>query len=96
VSQEDIKKQQLISYRLEQARETLNDAHLLLEQGGSTGSIINRSYYAMFYAVLALLTTLGKGPSKHSGAISLFDQYFVKSGEFPKVMSKTIHKAFDL
>jgi uncharacterized protein (UPF0332 family) len=34
----------------------LRDAHLLLDQEGSPESVINRSYYAMFYAVLALLT----------------------------------------
>lgn len=88
--------QSLINYRLQRARETLQDAHLLMDQGGSPGSVINRSYYAMFYAVLALLTTLGKGSSKHSGVISLFDQHFVKSGKFPEAMSKAFHKAFDL
>ena len=96
MSQDNINKEQLISFRLERARETLQDAHLLMDQGGSPGSVINRSYYAMFYAVLALLTTLGKGSSKHSGVIALFDQYFVKSGEFPSAMSKALHKAFDL
>jgi len=96
VSQEAFDKRQLIVYRLERARETLLDAHLLIEQGGSPGSVINRSYYAMFYAALALLITLGKGSSKHSGVIALFDQLFVKTGEFPKTMSKALHKAFDL
>jgi uncharacterized protein (UPF0332 family) len=42
--------------RIHRARETLRDAHLLLDQEGSPESVINRSYYAMFYAVLALLT----------------------------------------
>lgn len=96
MSQEKSDQQQLIYFRLQQAKETLRDAHLLLDQGGSLVSIINRSYYAMFYAVLALLTDLGKESSKHSGMISLFDQHFVKSGKFPKTMSKAIHKAFDL
>jgi len=50
----------------------------------------------MFYAVLALLTTVGKGSSKHAGVIALFDQYFVKSGELPEAMSKALHKAFDI
>jgi uncharacterized protein (UPF0332 family) len=96
LNQEESNKQQLVSFRLRQARETLRDAHLLLDQGGSPASIINRSYYAMFYTVLALLTDLDKESSKHSGMISLFDQHFVKSGKFPKTMSKAIHKAFDL
>ena len=87
---------QLVQYRMDRARETLQDACLLLKQGGSPGSIINRAYYVMFYAALALLTTLGQGASKHSGVISLFDQLFVKTGKFPMAMSKAIHKAFDL
>jgi uncharacterized protein (UPF0332 family) len=90
LSQESFDNQRLIAYRFERAKETLQDAHLLFDQEGSPGSIINRyrSYYAMFYGVLALLTTIGKGSSKHSGVISLFDQYFVKGGKFPKSMSK--------
>ena len=93
-NQED--KQALVEYRMQRAQETLQDAHLLFEQGGSSGSVVNRAYYTMFYAALALLTLLGKGASKHSGVIALFDQHFVKTGRFPKEMSKAIHKAFDL
>ncbi len=96
MNQEAFDKQQLIDYRLGRAWETLHDAQLLIEQGGSPGSVVNRSYYAMFYATLALLTKLGKGSSKHSGVIALFDQFLVKTGEFPRAMSKALHKAYDL
>jgi uncharacterized protein (UPF0332 family) len=96
MSEEAFDKRQLVAYRLTRAKETLQDAHLLAKEGGTPGSIINRAYYAMFYAVLALLTSLGKGSSKHSGTIALFDQLFVKTGKLPKDMSKAIHKAFDL
>jgi len=89
-------KKELVHYRLQQASEALADAYLLLEQGGSIRSVINRAYYGMFYSVLALLIDVGKGASKHSGVIALFDQYFVKLGKFPIEMSKAIHKVFDL
>lgn len=92
----DQDKQTIIEYRLQRAKETLNDAYLLFSQGGSLWSVINRAYYAMFYAVLALLTLIEKGASKHSSVIALFDQHFVKPGHFPKEMSKAMHKAFDL
>lgn len=88
-------KEILIKYRLGQAEETLKDAELLLTEG-SPRSIVNRAYYAMFYSVLALLTKKGEASSKHSGVIVLFDTHFVKSGIFPKDMSKVIHKAFNL
>ena len=96
MNQEESGNRKILAYRLEQAKETLRDAHLLLDRDGSPGSVINRSYYAMYYAVQALLAWLGKGSSKHTGVISMFDEDFVKSGEFPKLMSKALHKAFDL
>lgn len=41
---------------------------------------VNRIYYAIFYEALALLLTKGLSSSKHSGARSLFNREFVKSG----------------
>jgi uncharacterized protein (UPF0332 family) len=64
---------ELVKFRLEQARATLEDARFLHEGGRTPQSIINRAYYAMFYAALALLQTIGKVPAKHSGVLSLFD-----------------------
>ena len=44
----------LVKYRLEQAQIALADARFLLDGNRSPQSIVNRSYYAMFYAALAL------------------------------------------
>lgn len=89
-------KQALIRYRLEQAKEALGDARMLYDQGGSPQSVVNRSYYAMFYAVLALLVTIDRGTSKHKGVIALFDQEFIKQDVFPREMSAMLHRAFDM
>ncbi len=86
----------LIKHRLEQAQEALDDAKYLIDGNRSPQSIINRSYYAMFYAALALLQKISKAPSKHSGVISLFDKEFVMGGIFEKELSKDFHKAFEL
>ena len=86
----------LIRYRLEQAQTVLEDAQFLLEGDRSPQSIVNRAYYAMFYAVLALLQKIGKVPSKHAGVISLFDTEFVVKGKFPQELSKDLHKTFEL
>jgi uncharacterized protein (UPF0332 family) len=85
----------LMSYRLEQAAESLAAGKLLLEQGLFRPSI-NRSYYAMFYSVLALLTPRREETSKHGRAIALFDKEFVKTGVFSKEFSRWLHEAFDL
>jgi uncharacterized protein (UPF0332 family) len=94
VKQED--KNNIIGYRLEQAQNALDDAIYLNAGGRSPQSIVNRCYYAMFYATLALLQDIGKAPTKHSGIISLFDTEYVMKGIFPRVLSKYLHKAFEL
>jgi hypothetical protein len=81
---------------MEQARTALDDAQFLLDGERSPQSVINRSYYAMFYAVLALLQTIGKVPRKHTGVVGLFDTEFVMKGIFPKEMSRAFHRAFEL
>ena len=86
----------LIEYRLTQARDSIREADVLDQSGMSRRSVMNRLYYAMFYAVLALLQEKEMGTSKHSGAIALFDREFVKTGAFPKEMSKALHRAFEL
>jgi uncharacterized protein (UPF0332 family) len=72
---------------LEQAQTAIEDAQFLLSGKRSPQSIVNRAYYAMFYAALALLQKINKVPSKHSGVISLFDTEFVLKGIFPKEFS---------
>ena len=89
-------RQQVIAYRMGRARETLQDAQLLFRNGGSPESIINRAYYAIFYATLALMAEQGINLSRHSSVIARFDQDFVKSGLFPKSMSRILHRAFYL
>jgi uncharacterized protein (UPF0332 family) len=86
--------QRLVEYRLAEAQETLREAELLLDCSAFRGSI-NRSYYAMFYALLGLLATRGLGTSKHSGVMNLFDREFVKTGIFSKNLSRSLHRAFD-
>jgi len=94
LKEEDIKV--LVKYRLEQAEAAIEDAKFLLEGERSTQSIINRAYYAMFYAALAMLQKVGEIPSKHTGVISLFDREFVSKGIFSKELSKSLHRAFEL
>lgn len=87
--------QALLRYRLEQADQTLQEAEVLAKTALWRGAA-NRSYYAMFYAVLALLATRKLGTSKHSSVLALFDREFVKPGLLPKELSRTLHQAFDL
>lgn len=90
---EDVRK--LVAYRLDQAAETL-DAARELTAAGHYRDAMNRAYYAMFYCAMALLASKGLGASKHSGVLSLFSRYFVKTGEFPVEDGRHLQRAFDL
>ena len=85
----------LVRYRLEQADESLESAQLLLDNGKYRPAV-SRSYYAMFYAVLALMAKKKHHSSKHSGAIAIFNREFVKTGMFDKDFSRWLQEAFDL
>jgi len=87
----------LFTYRLKQAEETLADAEMLLSGQRSARSVMNRSYYAMFYAVLALFIRfdIEHKTSRHSRIISIFDLTFYRTGRLGVRYSKMLHELFD-
>jgi len=62
----DEKKKLLARHRLQQAAESLQEAQYLFAGEKSLRSVVNRIYYGMFYAVLALLIYEPYASSKHS------------------------------
>jgi uncharacterized protein (UPF0332 family) len=85
---------QAVLSRIAQAQETLKEAEALWEHDLWRG-VINRSYYAMFYAILALAASKNVVISKHSHAISFFDKDFIRTAVFSKQLSRSIHYGFD-
>lgn len=83
----------LISNNLEKADDSIIQAEALFNIQQYFGSV-NRAYYAIFYAALAILLTKGLGSSKHSGVLSLFNKEFVKTEEVDKKWSKVFKDAF--
>jgi uncharacterized protein len=92
----DEKKQLLARHRLRQADESFQEAQYLFAGGKSLRSVVNRIYYGMFYAVLALLIYEPYASSKHSGVLAYFNRHFVKGGLFPEAMGRSLAKAFEL
>jgi hypothetical protein len=82
--------------RLQQAEESLDEAQFLFDGGKSLRSVINRVYYAMFYAILALLIFEPFGSSKHTAVLSYFNLHFIKNGRLPKELGRAVNKAFEL
>jgi len=84
----------LIKYRLEQADENILDVHLLIENN-RLRSAVNRIYYGMFYALLALGLDHKYETSKHAQLIGWFNKNFIHKGLIDAKYGKIINKAFN-
>lgn len=82
----------LARYRLLKADERIKAACGMLDLSLYADSI-GRSYYAIFTSARALLALLGLDSQKHSGIISLFNRYWVKTGIMSKENSTIIADA---
>ncbi len=87
----------IFGYRMRQTEETLSEAVRMLEADFSPRSIVNRSYYAMFYAVLALFihSNTPHKTSKHSGVIGIFNKEFIFPGKLDARFAKMLYDLFD-
>lgn len=85
----------LSKYRIEKADECLSSAkHLFLIEDYSAAA--NRSYYAVFHTIRAIMALDGEDRKKHSGVISYFLENYIKTGIFEKKYSYVIKSAFDV
>ncbi len=83
----------LSHYRFERAKENVRASKELLASGYINISA-SRSYYAVFYALLAVTELDGFEAAKHSGIISYFNRNYVKKNIFAPDTYKLIDKAF--
>ncbi len=87
-------KDDLVTYRIERAFDTLSAAKTLADSG-YWNAVANRLYYACFYAVLALLAKNDMDTYTHKGVKIMLSQHFIKSGLIDVVWSKLYQKLFD-
>ncbi|MEW5961557.1 MAG: HEPN domain-containing protein [Chloroflexota bacterium] len=83
-----------IQLYLDRARADLLAARSNLDQG-FWGVVVSWAYDAMYYASNALLVSKGISRKTHSGVISAFGEYFVKTGLIEKEYAKLLGQAFD-
>lgn len=81
--------------RLEHAIECLSAARNLLETENYK-SAANRSYYAVFHAMRAVLAFDETDMKRHSGVISEFRRRYIKTEIFETRMSEIISVLFDV
>ena len=85
---------ELAHHRIARARESLDEAELLIERRHLAGAL-NRLYYAAFYAARALLATRNLDSSRHSGVIALFQEHFVRTELIPTDVARALPRAFE-
>ena len=84
----------LIRYRMDRSKEALSAARLMYEKGHYNDAV-NRLYYTCFYAVIALLATEGKHPSKHTTVRALLNKNWIKTGKLSKETGRLYNSLFD-
>lgn len=80
---------ELVAKRLNRAHRNLKVAKSLFSNEFYEDSV-SKSYYAIFFAAKSLLLIKNLDPKKHSGAISFFNRYFVKTGEVEKGLAEIL------
>ena len=85
-----------LRFKLSQAKEAVEEARGLLEDGAELKYAVNSVYYGFYYPVLGLLHAKGYGASMQSVSIALFEKEFRDSGLFPSATFSAIRKAFEL
>ncbi|MBE6748184.1 MAG: HEPN domain-containing protein [Ruminococcaceae bacterium] len=88
-------KKALANARFEHAKECLDAAKNLLSYSNYK-SAANRSYYAIFHAMRAVLAFDGIDMKHHSGVISEFRKLYVKTNIFDVKLSQIISVLFDI
>lgn len=87
-------RREYVKYRIESSRKTFEAAKVLSENG-FWNSAVNRLYYAVFYAVNALLVLNEIQTKSHSATKSQFSLHFVKTGKFDKKYGRLLSELFD-
>lgn len=89
------RKEEYTSYRYNRAKETLEEASILADNR-KWNAVINRLYYAAFYAVTALLIKNNIDAKSHDGVRIKFGQEFISKKIFDKELGILFTKLFDL
>jgi uncharacterized protein (UPF0332 family) len=84
----------IVIYRLERAEESLRAARLLRENAMLIPAM-NRVYYAMFYAVQAVLARDNASFSRHGQVKGYFNREYIKPRVFPVEAGKLYNMVFE-
>lgn len=88
---ENITITEFAKYRLERAKQDLSDAEFNYEHKRYLNAN-NRAYYSIFHAIKAVLALEKVDFKRHKDVLAYFNEYYIKTEKFPKVISKKLVK----
>ena len=80
-------------YRLNKAKETLETSRMIFNDGKDFTSANNRAYYAIFYAIRAVLAIEETDFKRHKDVLAYFNKEYVNKEIFPKMIGRKISQA---
>ena len=80
---------ELSKYRYSLAEETYRNAKMCFDNGFYR-DCINRSYYAVFYGVRAVLALESIDFKRHKDVVAFFNKEYVATGKFPGEMGRRL------
>ena len=83
------RQEELSAYRLQESEDSLKVAKLCLDSGLYKDSI-NRSYYAAFYAIKAVLALGTIDFKRHKDVMAYFNKTYVATEIFPRELGRRI------
>lgn len=84
----------LVTYRIQRAKDTLDEADVLINDGYYNAAI-NRLYYACYYAVIALLVNNQIPAQTHQGVKQMFGMHFIITKRIPNKYSRFYSQLFN-
>lgn len=85
----DNRQEELSRYRIQEAKDSLKVAEHCLKEGLYKDSI-NRSYYAAFYAIKAVLALGTIDFKRHKDVVAYFNKEYVASGIFSRELGRKL------
>ena len=82
----------LAIYRLNQAKENLEEAEILFNIDKFKGAN-NRAYYSIFHAIKAILALEQTDFKKHSSVIAYFNKEYISKNVFPKELGRKVSES---
>lgn len=87
-------REDLIRYRIERARETLQEVDALIELE-FWNTAVNRLYYACYYAVSALLLQENIKTQTHAGVRQMLGLHFIQTNQLSRDLGRFYNDLYD-